>query len=337
MYVFAGGFTQGVKDYFNVVAHLEDGNYGVDTAQLNHPEVSIYTDPDRWPTLSGIKFMYANPPCAPWSSAGSKVKYHRKFEGGIDPNDPRVECWQKTMRMIALTQPTIAAVESVTRCWTKGREFVESVAKGLRLCGYACTVVLHDGYDCGVPQHRKRAFFVFHKVGFNPRRPQPGARPRTVREAFKRLGEDPDPTIRGTWGVEQECLEQAKEGDKLKDVYMKIYGESRYDPARKKYAGRPGFLRRRLWWDKPSGAMTGGAVLYHPSEHRFITIGESAALCGYPRDYEFLGTADKRYRQIAQAVMPPVGSWIAFEARRAIEYHIKRLPDEIQVIDFIKG
>jgi len=342
-YVFAGGFTQGVKYHFDVVAHLEDGNYGTDTAALNHPGIEIHKNPDAWPLedLKGqVDFLYANPPCAPWSSAGSKMMYKREFERGVDLNDERVGCWLKVIRAICLTLPPIAVVESVTRCWTKGREFVEQCAENLRILGYACTVVLHDGYDCGVPQHRKRAFFVFHRLGFTPHRPEPGDGPRTVREALERLGEDPDPTRRKTWGIEQECLERSGEGVRLKDVYMEIYGESLRDPETGRYRGRPGFLRRRLAWDKPSNALTGGAVLYHPAEHRFITIGESAALCGYPRDYAFLGTADKRYRQVAQAVMPPVGRWIALEARRAlgvkdwIPGHL--LTGEIPVYDFIK-
>ena len=50
-YIFAGGFTIGVKNHFDVKAHFEgDGEYGGDTFSLNYPDIPIYSGPEDWPT-----------------------------------------------------------------------------------------------------------------------------------------------------------------------------------------------------------------------------------------------------------------------------------------------
>ncbi len=41
-FIFAGGFTVGVSKYFDVLAHLEDSNYGVNTFSANHPNIPVY-------------------------------------------------------------------------------------------------------------------------------------------------------------------------------------------------------------------------------------------------------------------------------------------------------
>ena len=40
-YIFAGGFTIGVKKHFDIEAHFEgDGAYGADTFSLNYPDIN---------------------------------------------------------------------------------------------------------------------------------------------------------------------------------------------------------------------------------------------------------------------------------------------------------
>lgn len=319
IYVFAGGFTEGVKKHFEVVSHFEDGPYGAATCRVNHPEVRIYDDPPTWRDfmLKPVDFVYANPPCAPWSAAGSKSVSHREFVGGVDVRDPRVACWHNTVDAVLWMSPPVAVIESVTRCWTKGREFVLGVADKMARGGYALTVVLHDGNDCGVPQRRKRAFFVFHRVAFNAETPR-GDGPRTVREAFAQVV-DPYPELANMWEEEVACLKQTLPGQLLRDVYDRIYGQTKWDPERKVFGGRPGFLRKRLEWDKPSTTITGGATLFHPEEDRHISAREQATLCGYPQSYEFVGSKNLKYQMAAQAVMPPVGAWIAGEVARCLD------------------
>jgi len=48
-YIFAGGFTLGVREYFDVLCHLEDGPYGIATVRHNLPELPIYIEEPSWP------------------------------------------------------------------------------------------------------------------------------------------------------------------------------------------------------------------------------------------------------------------------------------------------
>jgi len=305
-YVFAGGYSLGVRRHFELTTHLEDGLYGTATSKLNLG-IEAWTDPRTWPVeeYQGVDLVYANPPCAPWSAAGSKVKGDaRDYSKGFDPRDERVGCLRRVFGLLSSVRPRMLATESVTRFWTAGRPLVEAMARESAEAGYWTSVVLLDGYDCGVPQHRRRVFVVFHRDDVAWRRPAVEG-PRTVRQAWADL-EDREPEIPGMWAEERECLKFAGEGAKLRRVYDEIAESRGWDPPK----GRPGFLRRRLSWDLASPTHTGGDVLYHPSECRKISVREAQVLCGYPADYEFVGSIGGKFKQIAQAVMPPVGEWL---------------------------
>jgi hypothetical protein len=82
--------------------------------------------------------------------------------------------------------------------------------------------------------------------------------------------------------------------------------------GRTRVVGRPPFSVKRLRaLNEPSHVITGGRSFIHPVEHRYLTVEEQAALCGYPRGYRFIGPVGGRYAQIGKAVMPPVGEYLA--------------------------
>lgn len=334
-FIFAGGFSLGVGRHFILTTHLEHGNYGVATSRRNLG-IEAWTDPEKWPTaeFEGIDLVYANPPCAPWSAAGSKVKGGaRDYSAGVDPRDQRAACLHRVFGLLSSIRPKILVTESVTRLWTAGRPLVEQMARSASESGYRTSVVLLDGFDCGVPQHRRRVFVVFHRRDVAWSRPAVRG-PRTVREALEGL-EDPRPEIPRMWREEAECLAVAPQGAKLRRIYDEIAREKGWRPPK----GRPGFLRRRLEWDEASPTHTGGDVLYHPTIDRKISVREAQVLCGYPEDYEFVcGGIGTKFKQIAQAVMPPVGRWLGGVLAESLERNAcaRGHLGEIAVHDFTK-
>jgi hypothetical protein len=64
--------------------------------------------------------------------------------------------------------------------------------------------------------------------------------------------------------------------------------------------------------------MIGGPCQYHPTKHRFLSLREAQVICGYPPSYEFIGQIGDCYAQVARAVMPPVGRWLALNVKRAL-------------------
>lgn len=315
-YIFAGGFTLGVKRHFDVDTHFEDGPYGTATALHNKVVKACFTVPDEWPVSiyrNKIDFVYANPACAPWSlaSAGREVHWTQ---------DPRVNMVRRTFGLIDSINPYVWSWESVRPTFVKGRTLVNEVAAEGNRRGYHATVLMVDGKYHGVAQERKRMFVVLSKFVI-PWAPGDFQDPVTVRQALK-----------GTFKTEtfldsrSKCeplsmVRQMKQGERFQAAF------DRMNPGMKKQGvvckGRPGFLKFRLAWDEPSRVLLGGAHLFHPVKHRYITVEEAAALCGYPRGFEFIGGLSKQYAQVAQAVMPPVGEYLARMVRRGLEQRKK--------------
>lgn len=316
-YIFAGGFTVGVKKHFDVDTHFEHGPYGTETALGNGLVKSVFTDPATWPIAeyakSGIDFIYGNPACAPWSLASAGRELHWT-------EDPRVNMVRRMVSLLERIRPKVWAWESVRPTFVKGRALVNTIAEyGMRR-GYNATVLMVDGQYHGVAQVRKRMFLVLHKV---PIIWEMGDREEamTVKEAWKGLPKKPCTFIAAA-GVDRPYMRSLKPGERAQAAY------DRLNPGKKVEGevcrGRPGFLKFRLTYDEPSRVLLGGAHLFHPKENRYISVEESAALCGYPRGFTFDDPLSKtnrgtQYAQVAQAVMPPVAEYLARMVRKGLE------------------
>ncbi len=65
---------------------------------------------------------------------------------------------------------------------------------------------------------------------------------------------------------------------------------------------------RLLEWDKPSCTVAYGhnEVHVHPSGQRRLSVYEAMLLQGFPKDYQLLGTLTDQFRQVSNAVPPPL-------------------------------
>lgn len=316
-YIFAGGFTLGVREHFDVLAHFEEGPYGTETAAHNFPELrgNIHLDPKTWPVERyhrRVDFVYGNPPCAPWSvcSAGRKIPWRL---------DPRTGCAQRLFGLVDALEPKVWAWESVRPAFTKGRELVDDMVEKAIARGYDATALMVEGTRHGVPQRRPRFFLVLSKVQL-PWEPTRVRGLPTVGKTFARPFRTFTCTKEGSKFF-LALVRKTKHGVRVARVFNELYPERVREGERKGewVRGRPSFQNIRLDPEKPSCTLTGGAKQIHPVEHRFISIEESAALCGYPRSFKFLGSIGKQYQQVAQAVMPPVGEYVARMVRAGLD------------------
>ena len=53
--------------------------------------------------------------------------------------------------------------------------------------------------------------------------------------------------------------------------------------------------------------MTGRYTYYHPTEDRYLTPREAAAIMSFPNDFVFEGSVAQQWRQIGNAVAPLLG------------------------------
>jgi len=320
--VFAGGLAVGVRKHFNVVAHFEHSDYGSEVVRLNHPETPIHNHFSKWhrlPKYPGrpgrVRFICANPPCAPFSTS-VPVRSRPWHE------DPRVQMFQDSVDLLPAVEPDVMAIESVCSAWTRGTGFGQSLAKQAAGFGYATTVLLHNAQFLGVPQHRKRLFYVFHKVAVEWDEPDFG-NVVTVRQAWKGLKIPAKTRKLRDVSLSPEYTHLANhtaQGEDLADAFDRLNP----DPPRNERGqvrGRPSFLTHRIEWDRPSSVVLGDQKMIHPSEPRSLYPEELAALVGFPRDYKW--PEDVKMNKIAlmmsQGVSPLVGEWLAAGVARSID------------------
>jgi DNA (cytosine-5)-methyltransferase 1 len=324
VYIFAGGFTLGVRQHFNVLAHLEDGDFGVPTSKRNLPDIDVFTNPETWPLekFEGVQFVYGNPPCAPWSNSARSWK---KSQAGIKEmsryeTDPRTSCVYTMFSTLEKLRPRAWAWESVPGAFSKGRPLVDSLTERANALGYSATYVFENALHLGVPQKRRRFFCIFHDVEIPwTYEHQPL---RTVWNAIGGWSMEKAGDVYPIKGATQELLKHVKPGTGLKGTWNKLHPEPHELNERGHVKGRPTFSSLRLSYDRPASTMIGGAHQFHPEHDRMITVKEAQVLCGYPYEFEFVGRIGHCYPQMAKAVLPPVGKWLAENVSRALAANI---------------
>lgn len=315
-HIYAGGFTLGVRERFNVLAHLEEGPFGTETVRFNMPTLPIRIGTETWKPQDfrgKVDLLYGNPPCASWSIAGVKVKDKEERNDKRWSHDERTDCTVRLFGLISPIAPKVFIWESVMAAMKNGREFIDERVKQVNALGYHAHLVTFNGLDLGLPQTRKRFFFVATKVELQMPAPGWPARHRTVREALASVPGNASKEGAKISDNYLRVLKSMKPGEKsLHKAFMNSLGGK--EPERNKHGGvkgRPGFLNQRLVWDEPAPTITGGPQFFHPAEPRPLTIVEQQVMCGYPPTYQFVGSTGDKYAQIAKAVLPPAARWIS--------------------------
>lgn len=294
-YIYAGGFTIGMRQWFNVLAHLEDGPFGVATVRHNMPDIEVHEEPDNWPlaAFKNVDVAYCNPPCAPWSTAG---------KGGPVAQDRTID-HMRALSLIDALDPTIWVWESVTQAYLgKYNDLSYHVTEIGMDKGYSVYHFLHDVKFMGLPQQRRRLFTILSKVKlefFLP--PYHDGDLITVGDVLPLVSGDPGiiPRLNPRY---QATLTRTPQGGNLRKQWM----------AEGNDAPGPMWMSQRLDENSVSGTQIGTAHLLHPTEHRMLGHRETQVICGYPPDYEFV-TDDKagpHFPQIARAVTPPAGCYL---------------------------
>ena len=267
-FIYAGGFSLGMRKHFNVLAHLEDGSFGVETSRANMPELEFHTEPANWPVrrYAGVPVVYSNPPCAPWSSAGSRHKTVRLFG-----DDPRARDTVRSLELVDTIRPKVWVWESVPQAYHRGGEFMDRVTGHLAELGYSVTHVLLDAKFTGLPQRRSRVLTVGHTIEIPWHRPTHG--PVTVRQAIQDITPDYAPPVTPKWAP---GIAAAPYG-----AVRRWVNETNADG---KQVG-PGFLLMKVDPDCISPVVTGNFRLIHWDTVRYLSPAECAVLNGYPPDY----------------------------------------------------
>jgi site-specific DNA-cytosine methylase len=295
-YIFAGGFTVGMSRHLRVLAHLEDGRFGVGTFQRNFSHIPVIQK-DGWDQAPVADIVYGNPPCSAWSCMGSLSDGHT-WSKKRDWRQSRLDCSASLLGLWRSRQPKVWVMESVTPLLTKGREFVLSVVREASAAGYGMWVVLHDPKFMGVAQTRRRVFLVASRVHLEFPAPTGGI--TMLRDV---MGEMPRPSRRIP--VVDNDLHWWKKAPIGRD-FVASWSISCGSPKTKP-KHRTG---HRLDPNTPMGTIHSDGHFAHPTQPRFLSGVELAYLSGFPVDYLW-PESDTRIRvEVAKGVTPAAGEWL---------------------------
>ena len=320
----AGGLSCGLElAGMNCVLGVDMDKNAIETFKNNHHEAETYCGSITDLTASKIKELTYNqtihavvggPPCQGFSTVGLG-----------NPNDQRNHLFKEFIRVVKITNPYFVVIENVTGLLAKKNEkTIQSIFKIFGKMGYSLDVQVMSSENYGVPERRRRTIILGSRINQTITFPKTNNVIMTVGQAFKNLkasngkylNHDIDAAkiksplenariacIPEGKGIRYEIDEKTYfKTKKLKlNVNWKELRENRFRQT--KY--------QRLDRKKPSPTiMTHRHNYFHPTENRYLTQREAAALQSFPNDFKFYGPLSAQWRQIGNAVPPLLGKAI---------------------------
>ena len=349
----AGGLSYGFKKAgYRVLAALDTCKDAKATYEKNFPNAIFYHKaikkiaPEIIKRDLGLKAgeldcLIGGPPCQ-----GFSVKGDRRMD------DPRNILFRRFMIFVKVLKPKIVLIENVPQILTLGdKMFRNEIQKLFGDLGYEICYKNLLASDYGVPQRRRRAFFLASSNHKEPQFPPVTHAPKrkarklgllpyvTIKEAigdFPRLrpggrsekySRTPFSKYQRTMRGEQTTLynheariqnalnmdriAHLRQGWSMKDLPSRLQAKSGYSQA---YG--------RLSNNKQACTITanmhnlGSGRYIHPTQSRSITAREAARLQSFDDYFIFCGTPYAQCRQIGNAVPPLLAKTIAEQIRK---------------------
>ena len=313
---------------FRIAAAVEIERRAAQTYRLNHPGVAVLeADVEKisgdllrsWlPGLTAPAAVIAGPPCQGYSVAGART--------GDDRRNLLFRHVSRLARELAARSVLIENVPGVRR--VNGVSYTGQITNSLRDAGYATWDQPADlrASDFGVPQNRRRLFFVgVAPEVVLPRVPTPTHCPHGEESEHCRLPRTPAldkrlqdlPILRPGGGGERLRLADGRV------VFNSTAMNHSPEVVAKIRAIGPGggpISYRRLYGDVAGTLVAGHRALpVHPTQHRTITVREAARIQGFPDSYFFCGPRAAQPLQVANAVPPRLAEAVAKEMRASLE------------------
>ena len=320
----AGGLDLGFeKAGFDIEMANEYDKSIWETYEKNHNNILIKKDlrkigDDEFP--NDIDGIIGGPPCQSWSEAGSLK--------GID--DSRGKLFYDYIRILKAKKPKFFLAENVSGMLAyRHSKAVRNIVKMFEECGYDVTINLVNAADYGVPQDRKRVFYIGFRKDLNINFEFP--KPTTPEDTMKKTLKD------AIWDLKDSAvaaLDKNKTNGKLK-VPNHEYFIGSYSSI---------FMSRnrvRSWNEQAFTVQASGRQCQlHPQAPKMIKVGkdewkfvegkeklyrrltvrECARIQGFPDDFEFIyKSVNDGYKMIGNAVPVELARIIASEIKKSLE------------------
>ena len=346
----AGGLSEGFQQAgFHILAGNDFDEHAGETFRMAHDGAEFLPGPieevraNKLLKVTGLEkgelgCLIGGPPCQAFS-----VYNHQR---GL--HDKRSTLFEEYLRIVKGLAPKWVIMENVTGITSAGHgKAVRDIVAGLCELGYAVDRRVLRAEEYGVPQERRRIFFVGNRLGLPILWPKAthgdGLLPFvTVGDAISDLpvlenGEDPGPAMYRTnasSGYQAMMRGDSAEvhnhvAPRLKPINlqrMKHIGpggswrDIPFDllPAGMQRARRCDHTKRygRLRMDGLSSTILTKCDIHwgayiHPEQDRVLTVREAARLQSFPDRFRFLGPRTEQFVQVGNAVPPVVARRVA--------------------------
>jgi DNA (cytosine-5)-methyltransferase 1 len=296
-----GGQALGLEQAgFDHSALVEIDSDACNTLRINRPGWKVFeTDLHHFSAKDfiGVDLFAGGVPCPPFSIAGKQL-------GADDERD----LFPEALRLIEECKPRAVMLENVRGFLSpRFREYRHALDLRLSSLGFKVWWNLLNAADFGVPQIRQRLFIVGISAGYSDffHWPIPYFKTKTVGNTLFRLMQE-----RG-WKNAEKWAEGAQR------IAPTIVGGS------KKHGGPDlGPTRAKTEWTK-LGVDGMGLTELAPDVDFLgkprLTIRMVAKLQGFPDHWQFSGSKTNAYRQVGNALPPPLANAIGIEIAAALQ------------------
>lgn len=337
----AGGLSLGFQNAgFRVLAGVDNDPSAMVTFANNFPDSRALvadlslTDSILTEHLKGesADVIVGGPPCQGFSLAGFRNEF-----------DPRNELLKNYLSVVEFFRPKAVVIENVPSMLSLyGGRAGDAIRDGLSALDYQLHEAILNSADYGVPQNRRRVFFVATRsdLEWDYSFPEPTTReaPLTTWDAISDL-----PPLRSGLGApEQPYRSKPKTPyqDSMRSGSTTLFNHEAVNHHEKtrstialvpdggSYKDLPECLqntrRVNIAWTrmnskKPCFTIDAGHNHhFHYKENRVPTVRESARIQSFPDSFIFNGNRGSQYRQVGNAVPPLVAEAIARELKKGL-------------------
>lgn len=327
-----GGFSYGFQRAgFHVILGVDNTEIALRTFEKNHDDSkALLLDLHKESAIDiiieesygkEIDVIIAGPPCQGFSLTGSRKE-----------NDERNSLFYAVFRLAEKVNPKAIIIENVPGLLTLyGGKAKKEIIELCDKMGYNCNPKLLFAPDYGIPQIRKRVFFVALRKDLGMFEfPEPTHTPENYVGCKDAIGDLPDlvsdlgeeklkydkspfsnyqKTMRngnkvlfnhlGTQHTQHviNVISMVPEGGNHKDLPPGVGDSRKFNEAWTRYHS-----------ERPSKTIdTGHRNHFHYKWNRVPSVRENARLQSFPDSFVFLGNKTEQYRQVGNAVPPILG------------------------------
>lgn len=250
----------------------------------------------EWRKFRGeIDVIHGGPPCQPFSNAG-------KQRGAEDPRD----MWPEFVRAVLAVRPRVFVAENVAALASATfSDYVDENILTPLQNAYEIHRVLLQAYEFGVPQVRRRVFFV----GFRTKRL--ANRWKAPKPKYRRP-DDHSSDLPAVVGVRAALgLPDIGYDSVSPTIRSGLSGPRHTTSILSSVSAQRKFEALQIWPNGVAASREAASAYVTKNGHFRLSVADVALLQGFPEEWPFQGATYMQLGQIGNSVVPPVGYAVA--------------------------